>query len=93
MPVMTTEVPDSRRRKVSLSLPDAGSAPVDQSNEFVTRIGGVLLTLTDLLSASAHHFDRTRLRRATDVIAAAFHADLRGCPADPSARRKRRGGQ
>ncbi|MGH3966010.1 MAG: hypothetical protein ACRDRY_22630 [Pseudonocardiaceae bacterium] len=29
----------------------------------VTQISGALLTLTDLLSAPAHHYDRTRLRR------------------------------
>jgi hypothetical protein len=30
---------------------------------FLTQVSGALLTLTDLLSASAHHFDRTPLRR------------------------------
>jgi hypothetical protein len=31
---------------------------------FLTQISGALLTLTDLLGASAHHFDRTQLRCA-----------------------------
>lgn len=29
----------------------------------LTQVSGALLTLTDLLSAPAHHYDRTRLRR------------------------------
>lgn len=37
----------------------------------VTQISGALLTLTDLLSAPAHHYDRTRLRRVdTDAVVA-----------------------
>ncbi len=37
----------------------------------LTQISGALLTLTDLLSAPAHHFDRTRLRRVdTDAMPA-----------------------
>lgn len=37
----------------------------------VTQISGALLTLTDLLSAPAHHYDRTRLRRVdTDASSA-----------------------
>jgi hypothetical protein len=31
---------------------------------FLTQISGALLALTDLLNSSAHHFDRTQLRRA-----------------------------
>ncbi|MGH3804491.1 MAG: hypothetical protein ACRDTD_31000 [Pseudonocardiaceae bacterium] len=34
----------------------------------LTQVSGALLTLTDLLSGPAHHYDRTRLRRmGTDV--------------------------
>ncbi len=37
----------------------------------LTQISGALLTLTDLLGAPAHHYDRTRLRRAdTDTTPA-----------------------
>jgi hypothetical protein len=97
MRVMTTGVPDRRRRNVCLSSPDVNSAPVDQLSRavdifhrviqtlpttvtepeeliaplrFVTHISSVLLTLTDLLSTSAHRFDRTQLRHAVGVIAA-----------------------
>lgn len=37
----------------------------------LTQISGALLTLTDLLSAPAHHYDRTRLLRVDGQIAPA----------------------
>ncbi|MGH4011501.1 MAG: hypothetical protein ACRDTH_25610 [Pseudonocardiaceae bacterium] len=36
----------------------------------LTQVSGALLTLTDLLSAPAHHYDRTRLRTNTDATRA-----------------------
>ncbi|MGQ0717693.1 MAG: hypothetical protein ACT4NP_10360 [Pseudonocardiales bacterium] len=50
----------------------------------LTQVSGALLTLTDLLSAPAHHYDRTRLLR-TDTDTTRAHRPpgatglLRGC--------------
>ncbi len=45
----------------------------------LTQVSGALLTLTDLLSAPAHHYDRTRLLRAdTDTTRAHRPPDATG---------------
>lgn len=60
--VMTTGV-SGRRRRTTVSFVIDREELIALGG-FLTQISGALLALTDLLNSSAHHFDRTQLRRA-----------------------------